>query len=281
MTLLDDAAVRFDFSQYDDVDAIVDVNGGWGPAVPEFAQGVVEFTADGLRIVSGHNHQWAIEGVASPLTLGAAMTILSVAKTDAAFVLPNVHSALVAWDVVGDGLGNYGPELYLSWEAAVSAIHIPDSDHYEIRVNDLAPSYDVVVDGAWNVDDPDLDSRLDVGVFIAVQVVDTVAQECRMSLVAPGDRFDHTFPFAKPVPDFVGTPTVIDTIYYGTGTVVDGYTMVEFLGWNRVLTDPEIESLVAFFVDGTPLPEEGGGDGGESEGRNYRQRRRTWPLTAY
>lgn len=239
--LLDEAAVRFDFSQYDDIEDMVDVNGGWGPLNAANATfDSHEFTVDGLRVVNASSGtlQLRLDGVAGPAVFGPdGLTEIQVSRVD----VPSGSFIEVAWmDLAADANNNYAPELVVQWTLT------PDTqDGYGVGLYDVAPGGSLV-DHQSEVTDQTPNGT--TGVFMMIAVVDVDALEVRVALVSPDRRFDHTFAMTA-TPTFATTPAVIDGLVRSTVDPPD-LTVIEDDIWNRALTSTEVDALVAHFTEG-------------------------------
>lgn len=237
--LLDEAAVRFDFSQYDDINNMVDVNGGWGPIVPNITADTTEFTADGLRVTVEfgliQTASLDIESVESPAIFGSGgLTLMSVTRVNSVEAWGVLAQFESSFDLAADGAGEYLPEGYGRWRVLDSA----EDCQSNLSVLSFADVVDVHNDPTGTTD------AYSSGAFILAFVFDVPNEELRISLVGPNDGFVATYPFAM-VPD-LSSPVTADTIFVSSKGVSDE-TFIESLIWNRALSDSEIDALVAHF----------------------------------
>lgn len=247
--LLNEAAVRFDFSQYTDINDMIDVNGGWGPVTPNIARAdTIEFTAEGLHLVGDNLPAPGIQNkfelsTPSPLVFGPdGLTIVNVCFNAAPFQ-PGAQQVrgISNVDFWADQATDQAPTISAIWNALN-----PDDTHTEQCV-DVAPGYETVFLMDETTNPSGLSSYLHQGLFIHVTVMDVTAQEARIALVTEAGRFDTTSAFIKPVPDFVADPRSIDALFYGASRVPADHTMIELCVWNRAFTEAEVDALVAHF----------------------------------
>lgn len=254
--LLNEADVRFDYSQYDDINDMVDVNGGWGPLVP-FAGGHDvdhEFTADGLQLTTTALSAVALGEIneLGPFIFGPdGWTLAVVVRVDSARTI-NSPAQLTGLVVNADNGVTYAPSFEPQWSLRGSGDLL---DTFQLQ------SYDTDGDAlvaASASPDPSTDQAT-TGVFVMLFVVDVAAQEARARLVSPDLESSVVAAFTKPVPDFAAVPATADYFkaYSIQGLPADFViTLDETLLWNRVLTDPEQDALVAHFTGGgEPEPE--------------------------
>lgn len=230
-SLLDEAPVRFDFSQYSDINDMVDVNGGWGPIAvdgsPIFADGGLQWAG-----ASG----WGISPVASPLSFGPdGFTYLDV--------ILDSHGEDTASDsnIASDGGDDFAPQLQASWDLPISGV--TEDDSYGVAFYDVAPGYETIVDTDALI--PNVSAAAVPIQRVVVCVVDVVAAEIRWTMAAGGSSETVVLPFDKSVPDFVADPRQIDTLFWSSNT---NATHIEWNAWNRALTEAEADALVAHFT---------------------------------
>lgn len=248
--LLDEAAVRFDFSQYDDVDNMVDVNGGWGPLVPG-TTGVAssEFTVDGLRRVAGAgawNPRLKIEGTNGPMEVGPnGFTYMQVLILPAREPDTSILSLML---LACDSANNFAPSTQMEWELSGDPEN-PDPEVAEdlitVRVQEGEPDFTYMAN--VNEQEGEVTPLATAGVFILCVTCDVDAAETRYRAVCPGSDFSDTVAFPEE-PTFATTTTPVDYIQLGTNTGGDERTYVEFLGWNRAFTPAEVDALVTHFT---------------------------------
>lgn len=237
--LLAEAAVRFDFSQYDDIDDMVDVNGGWGPIFPVF-NGTPEFTAAGLRLtdVDGTvTPRWRIEGVASPLITGSdGFTIVNVLHSENVAENPNFIAP--GWEMASDGLNDFVPDTVSNWTTLSE-----QADSFGLSQFDISPPGGLVVNESGV---PTSYSTGGPGTYIQITVFDVAAEEAHLTLVTDATRFEVTVPFGH-TPGYASDPRVVDSVYNSGFDHPSGITLVEWDGWNRALSDAEVDALIAYF----------------------------------
>lgn len=249
-TLLSDAAVRFDFSQYTDVDDMVDVNGGWGPMVitnPDMAD--VEFDAIGLRLFRLLSEtpigiRLAIEAVPSPLTSGAnGITVLGAMRLNA----PRTSfGGPLYLDWTADPTGDYAPEFYSTYSMGYSEDEAPEHhvDQYAVSVYDDAPDSSNVL----TIDESLATATADdyEGMVVGCWTYDVPAKEVRVRVVTEaGVIVDQATPFSDLTPDFAAV--TLDTIYYSVAGGKD-ITAAECLGWDSALSDVDVDALIGWFL---------------------------------
>lgn len=234
-SLLNEADVRFDFSRYTDIDNMVDVNGGWAVAGDVGSA----LSAEGLFSESGGQFGFAVTGVPGPIHFGSnAITWISVVDVPD----PRPFRRTLAYsEITGNGDTSFSPDLYSQWDIAGDNVV---ADKYSTYLFDLAPGNDQVF-SVNNVALPAIPTD-EVGVFLSVSVLDVAAHEIRFRFIGPVTSHEATVPFTKPVPDFVAAPLFADTL--AVNSSAPGATQIEWLAWNRALTDAEVDLLVAHFT---------------------------------
>lgn len=254
LALLDEAAVRFDFSQYTDVDNMVDVNGGWGPIDPSDIVGTPSFTADGLRLVDGQNNDtnlWKIESVDSPLVLGAdGMTLIQVWRLDTEPSQGGIGSrGRLVYTELTRASTAFLPEILGAW---IVRFNFPaQNDPYAVTVYDTDSG--IVVDRNNGDVNSGMRNAFATGTFVWVCVVDADLGEIRLTLLGPEGRFDDTSPFLISA-QFPTNPATLDNVLCTTPNSND-VTLIEFDGWNRAHSVAEVDALIAHFVPEPPDPE--------------------------
>lgn len=246
--LLDEAAVRFDYSEYTDVEDMVDVNGDWGPLTFTTGGGandILEFNEMGLRLAAEDPENSVdttaeINSLPGPIVLGPdGITYISVVTLDARLSLVEYIIAIFMKCDSGDmGL----PRFFGRWRLFQDGQH---DEHYEVTLADrFPPDPNAILEAQITVTDTDPSAT---GTFIGVFVVDPNAAEVRIRLVSPDETRGESVPFSKPVPDFVADPWPVD--YWRSARFFpSGVTLIEDLAWNRAFTPAEVDTLVAHFT---------------------------------
>lgn len=257
MELLDTADVRFDFSQYTDIDNMFDVNNNWGP-MKELAvdSSTKVFTAQGLKMttdgvsVGQSLRPGLIDPVTGPLVFGPnGLTMMNVVHFLNDFndtvASRMVTSLLQANSIGGDGTGY--PQGQTEWGMTTDiSASFYDSEPTEDLIADLFEDLSPRV------------TRL-AGTYITIYSIDVPAEELRTRLIGPSTDLNYSTPFTK-IPDYIAEPWFIDDLITMTAIVfTDTISVIsivqdEWLGWNQVLTTEEINSLIAHF---TQDPEQG------------------------
>jgi hypothetical protein len=246
--LLSEAAVRFDFSEYTDVNDMVDVNGGWGPLDIQSADVDTEFTVDGLHVTTtgaAANGSTFTMRKLDDLTDGPMFFgpdgLTGVMVVDSPAVRVETLANVARFTVVCDDDNDSAPDLAATWQ-----IHSVDAgaatDKYTTRVHNSPPGGALIVDRQNIVaETTPLDTT---GRFIAIWRVDTAGEEVTVRLVAPDSDFAATDAMSDP-PLFADTPVNVDAMNISQ-QLADG-VYVEWLGWNRALSPAEVDALVAHF----------------------------------
>lgn len=255
--LLDEAAVRFDFSQYTDIEDMVDVNGAWGPLdISGWGfVGSAAFNADGLRLITDGGHPSSfgmtlssrINGVPGPLEIGPnGLTFLEVNRWDSDRPVAEARLRANFIEVVCDAFGEFRPDFDARLEVPCGGIEPPDfTNKWLLKVKDGPPDYDSIAE-----EDDGFITGTPVGVhgvFMVVLVVDVAGRQTRYASVTPVVRFDQLEDFAA-VATFESTTIPIDYFGVGSSAYGDDRTFVESAAWNRPLTPAEVDTLVAHFT---------------------------------
>ncbi len=245
--LLNGAAVRFDFSQYDDIDNMFDVNGGWGPAGP-LGSSNATLTADGIQMTTNGVDvgTWTlgpglVDFVPGPLIYGPdGLTLMSVAH------LSDPLDETVVLSIQTRNLYANADDTQYPAGASTWAV----TSDLGATFYDMEPSEDTIVD---MFEDLSPGTALAAGAYIAVYRFDVPGQTLNVRLVAPGGSQDFSQPFTKAIPDFASDPQTIEDwisssklTFTGDPAVVS-LVQVEWDGWNRSLSDAEVDALVAHF----------------------------------
>jgi hypothetical protein len=242
-SLLAEAAVRFDFSEYDDVGNMVDVVAGWGPLTPSHSGGspTLALIAEGLQVTNlaaPGLTRFRIAGVPGPLSFdGDGLTYLSVVRVLEAWDNSPVSAFVLQGDYNNDG----APTLAGEWELINGS-----EDSVSILHQDQGPGFaNIVDDGAVGVETDPVNVG---GVFVHVVVLDAAAEVVRSYLASPdGVTTIRDLPFTE-----AATYTDFSIDYFNwnvspTGAAFDR-VWIESDAWNRALTPAEVAALVAHFT---------------------------------
>lgn len=251
--LLAEAAVWFDFSQYDDVNAMFDVNSGWGPVKDLTQPGAYsfQFVADGLEMTTNgisvniSRRIGTDQPVIGPLTFGPdGITLLDVVRlvdgVDGTVALGIQAAEIIQANSTGGGGTGY-PQGEADW----SVPYDTSPSFY-----DMEPSEDTIVDVYEELVPQPV---YPAGVYLSIYALDVPGHELRIRLITPDADQSFSHAFDKPVPDYAADPQPIDKFRMRTTIAFEGdvgvvsLVQVGWLGWNRALTLAEVNALIAHF----------------------------------
>lgn len=249
--LLAAADVRFDFSQYTDVDDMVDVNGGWGPLVPTFVDVASStFTADGLSIVGAaatYRPDLAFTGN-SPIVFNSdGLTYCGVLSIDGPHVASPATQTPFA-TVWCNHSSDQAPALFTGWLLNSTGGAGP-GDYGTATVQDGPPNTNNIARNT-SMHTTDLADAA-TGVLIAILTINVADEEATVRYVSPAGDDVFVLPFAYTPPDWtLSSPAVVNRTFRSTGSArwLPQFTYIEDLWWNRALTPAEVDALVAHFT---------------------------------
>jgi hypothetical protein len=245
--LLNEAAVRFDFSQYTDVDDMVDVNGGWGP-LGHAGSGTVTLTDTGIRVVfaglASGVLNLQIDTIPGPIVLGAdGMTLMSVVRVDV-WSTDDTTQAVGGLFMCGDNADTSRPAFTgFRRIGYLDDLAVEHADDYTAIVRNNNPP------GGTLLNRQNISTGVTAhttGLFVSFFRLDAAGANLDMDFYEPNGHTAVSENLSS-VPAFVADPRVIDYMDR-TATLPADSTQSELDVWNRYLLDAEVDALIAHFT---------------------------------